>query len=710
MSRKQTIYFVNSEPFIRDSIIWPEDRHDVFNICLDGDTKEILSPEDYGKPIIKSDDCDLIGVECKDSLFRVDGYLNACFKIKRTWKVIDWCQKINGQYPVWEEVQYIEVRDTVKPEITTPAPMGDTIFYKNCDNTLIEIPARGRTNCDDIVTWEWEILDFYDNVLDYGTETISVSQIALTETYLEEGHYKIIRYLRDGCGNFDSQEGDFYVVNKKAPVVYAKYITITPIENNQGVIEATIWASDVDNGSYHPCEFDFELSFSNTDLDLKSLTFVCDEDEGVNFVQLWATDENGNQNFVTVEVTVECSDGDGLVDVTGELRTAEGEGIEDVRVFLHGSELPIEMSDTEGLYAFTDMPIGGTYGIEPYKNDDMLNGVSTLDLVMIQKHVLGVLPLDDPYKLIAADINGSHDVSAIDFIELRKLILGIYTVFPSNTSWRFVDDNHIFIDPLDPWLETIPENYTINPLLSNMHIPFTGVKTGDVNGSVTANWDGSPEVDTRSDAISFVFDRVGKDLVAVSSDELSNVEGFQFELFYDGDIQDISSLKSGNIEIETPNYHVNENSGHFSMSWVGDQAQDMDDVLFYIEVDENFDINKLSVDRNRINAEIYRDGHTENIDFKVGTRADKSGFEVTQMYPNPWATQLIFELGLYKSEKIELIITDVSGRVVYQQNHILETGQQTIQISEKDVPEAGIYYCRFVGSEQQIQKKMIKMN
>jgi len=708
MSDKQTIYFVNNEPFTREDITWPEDHHGVLDICLDDDTKISLPPSTYGEPLFEKDDCDLIGVECKDSLFRVDGYLNACFKIKRTWKVIDWCQKIDGQYPVWDTVQYIEVRDTVKPEIITDAPRGDTIFYKNCDNSLIEIPADGRTNCDDIVTWEWEILDFYDNLIDYGSETIPVSQTSLTEAYLEEGHYKIIRYLRDGCGNFDSHSGDFYVVNKKAPVVYAKFITITPIENNDGDIEATIWASDVDNGSYHPCEYDFELSFSPTDLNLKSMTFYCDADAGLNLIQLWATDENGNQNFVTVEVIVECTDG--LVDVTGNLRTESGEGIEGVKVFLHGSELPIETTDAEGLYAFPDMPIGGTYGIEPYKNDDVLNGVSTLDLVMIQKHVLGVQAFNNPYKLMAADINGSYDVSAIDLIELRKLILGIYTDFPSNTSWRFVDDNHIFVDPLNPWLEMIPENYTINPLMSSMDIPFTGVKTGDVNGSVVSNWDGSPEVDNRSQSITFTFERLADNLLIVRSESLTDVEGFQFELQYDGSIQDILSIESGNVELNETNYHLNENTGHFTMSWVGDEAQDVEEVLLYVQVSEAFDLDQLSVDRSRINAELYHSGVTQNLKIVFGTRSSVEGFDVVQMYPNPWSTQLIFELGMNKSENIELIITDVSGRVVYQQYHALEIGQQAIQINEKDVPEAGIYYCRFIGSDHQIQKKMIKMN
>ena len=68
-----------------------------------------------------------------------------------------------------------------------------------------------------------------------------------------------------------------------------------------------------------------------------------------------------------------------------------------------------------------------------------MNGVSTLDLVAIQKHLLGITPFTEFDKFVAADINLSETVSAIDIVELRKLILGIYVDFPNNESWRFID-------------------------------------------------------------------------------------------------------------------------------------------------------------------------------------------------------------------------------------------------------------------------------
>jgi hypothetical protein len=56
-------------------------------------------------------------------------------------------------------------------------------------------------------------------------------------------------------------------------------------------------------------------------------------------------------------------------------------------------------------------------------------GVSTFDLVLITRHILGETLLDSPYKLIAADVDNSGYISVSDLIQLRELILSVRTSF-----------------------------------------------------------------------------------------------------------------------------------------------------------------------------------------------------------------------------------------------------------------------------------------
>jgi len=132
-----------------------------------------------------------------------------------------------------------------------------------------------------------------------------------------------------------------------------------------------------------------------------------------------------------------------------------------------------------------DLTTAGVYTVLPEKDDNPLNGVTTYDLVLISKHSLAIEPLNSPYKMIAADVNKSLSITTFDIVEIRKLILGIYTKFPSVNSWRFVDKDHSFPtpNPLDP---TFPEEITLT-MFPDSEVDFVGIKMGDVNNSAVLN-------------------------------------------------------------------------------------------------------------------------------------------------------------------------------------------------------------------------------
>lgn len=61
---------------------------------------------------------------------------------------------------------------------------------------------------------------------------------------------------------------------------------------------------------------------------------------------------------------------------------------------------------------------------------DPLLGISTIDLVDIMRHILGLKRLEEPCRLSAADVNRDGRINGQDLVELRKLVLGIYTAWP----------------------------------------------------------------------------------------------------------------------------------------------------------------------------------------------------------------------------------------------------------------------------------------
>jgi len=197
--------------------------------------------------------------------------------------------------------------------------------------------------------------------------------------------------------------------------------------------------------------------------------------------------------------------------VTGEINTEVGDCVEDVSVesesvlATSGQCVQSDLTKCDPIlgggfatphYALCVCPAYTQYRVTPIKNDNPLNGVTTYDLVLISKHILGIEPLGSPYKIIASNVNGNTSVTAADIVEIRKLILGIYSEFPDVNSWRFFRADYTFSDPDDPFTEidnlgaAYFESPLVNPNFNNAptgSADFIGIKMGDVNNTVIAN-------------------------------------------------------------------------------------------------------------------------------------------------------------------------------------------------------------------------------
>lgn len=122
---------------------------------------------------------------------------------------------------------------------------------------------------------------------------------------------------------------------------------------------------------------------------------------------------------------------------------------------------------------------GASYSIKITKNGNGLNGVSTLDLVKIQRHLLGIEEFENPCHIVAADLSNNGEITAIDLLELRKLILGIYIVLPNSPSWKF-----LMLDSNGEDLVDLKFNKNQFPL---DELNIIAIKIGDVNDSAIGN-------------------------------------------------------------------------------------------------------------------------------------------------------------------------------------------------------------------------------
>jgi len=708
----QVITFINEEPFYineyepldpNDDVVWPNDYTD-YSKC----TPVALDPSKTGRPVISEDACDLVGVKYEDELFPF-ATENACFKIIRTWTIIDWCNKVGDTHRTWNYEQIIKVVDTIAPELEFPN-LPILVQTLDCESQEVTLTAQADdcTPANEL-RWHYQIREKDSPVVIYEGNT----NIA-TKTF-DLGEYTITFTVEDRCGNVSQGSYDFAVETEKTPTPICKQGVAVNLVRMNGVPMVMVSTEHVDNFSRHECGYQFVLSFS-ADVNNDTLTFDC-TDRGPQTIQLWATDSNGNTAYCETFIDVQdndrlCTSPPGLLaNVSGRIYKDSNEEIEGVSVDMVGSQIPATESNESGYFAFAPMPVGGAYQVVPTRDGDDLNGVSTLDVVMIQRHILGLTPINSPYRLIAADINHNGKITASDLTELRKVLLGINTSFPENTSWRFVDAAYTFADPADPWLSPFAEKYEINQLNNNMELNFVGIKVGDINGNAQGQKLNESPALFRSAYAFDVEDRFVQEgetvRIPVRATSQSVLYGFQVHLKAEGiRLQDVTSevldLHFGNVAM------YGDQAARISVS-VPNGMEVSDAPVFVIEATASSSgwLKDMISLGEALQPEVYTEGlEVKPVSIRWKSRSVES-LSARLPVPNPWVAQTNIMFDLPKDGMVTLRISDFTGKRVYSTIQQYTAGQNVVSVTRDDISKPGVYVYELRFEDQVITGKMI---
>ncbi len=706
----QRITVLDNDPFVGSDITWPSNK--TLNGCINIDT----DPSSTGEPQYNEGACSLVAHTYEDQVFQfVDG---VCFKILRTWTVIDWCtydQNHPYEGGIWQKTQIIKVKNTVAPTFTSSCNnITVDAFGENC-NGQVELIAQATDDCtpDEDILYSYTVDEDNDGTIDRIGNTNDASGI------YSVGTHKVTFIAEDQCGNQSKCMYTFKVKDKKKPTPYCLSEITTVIMPSSGDIQ--IWASDYDLGSYDNCPGTLQFSFSSN-VNNTSATFTCD-DLGLNELEIWVTDASGNQDFCTTQINIQSNGGCAGSKIGGDIGTQAQDMIEDVAVTLYNmstQESQQYMTTDQGHYQFLNMPSETNYVIEPKKDVDHRNGVSTLDLVLIQRHILEIQPLDSPYKIIAADINGNEAVTASDLVALRKLILGIWDEFQDNESWRFVDADQTFVDPSNPFPFTekiVVENFNYE----DMDNDFIGVKIGDVNNSaVTSNIAGKNHSVVRGEnAVDFHLKDVKfktGDIVKipVTASNFSDVVGFQFALNLDG--LKLMDIKKGLVDVSKDNTALLSDDQLATFSWndVHPVSADDGDVLFTLVFKAQTDgvlSNNVGLSSDFLSAEIYNSNlEINNINLEVrGENANEfSTLELLQNTPNPFNGETLIKFALPETGTATVKVFDITGKTLYSKTATFHKGLNSIVYKPENNVQ-GILFYQIEYNGKRATKRMLSM-
>ncbi len=552
----------------------------------------------------------------------------------------------------------------------------------DCSNMFSELNVTATTDCSasSNLTYSYQI-DLFDD----GSNDFS-DALATASGDFPTGTHRIIFTISDQCNTSEICDYLFEIKDCDPPVPVCIFGIATAVMPASGIL--TISATDFESGSsYDNCTDQADLHFSfSTDINNTTLTLECDDipSDLLYPITMYVTDGAGNYDFCSTFVSIQdpnnvCQNSPPLFGI--QTLNVNDEPIENVEYDVNGI-----------IYSSSNIPLANlNIGdvITPIKNGNHFNGVTTYDIVLIYKHILNLQELDEPWKLLAADVNLSNSITTLDAVIIKSVILQINTAFPSGESWTFD-----------------PSSYTYDG--SSGPITFLGIKYGDVNGTASPMFQ-SDQVDPRTTdgTLNLIAkNKTFKSGETVTVNTLANnfeqVIGGQFTIDFDPSVLEFQKIV-GNASIR-----FDENSfgktmaddGFILCSWNTSTGKDLSKNDSFFEI--TFTAKKdgtlrdfLTINSKKLAAEVYVENGNDfefwNTDLVFENSTYNNTFTIS---PNPFSEKTTFNFSLENEGKVELAIFNTNGRLVFSQQKNMQAGENQMVIQKANLPNDGIYFYK----------------
>jgi hypothetical protein len=329
------------------------------------------------------------------------------------------------------------------------------------------------------------------------------------------------------------------------------------------------------------------------------------------------------------------------------------------------------------------------------------SGISIFDLSLIQAHIIGKKPLETPYQIIAADVNGSSTISTADLIMLKKFILGLESNF-NGKLYSFVDKKHVFSNPMNPF--PFPQSITINSTQNLVVGDFIGIKLGDINlDNIPQNFVSKVN---RNRKIEFLYEILSPDLSNRSNEVIYRIKstkeqdllGMQFTLNWDSKLADLVGIENNPLGFDFAN--VTGSNGLLGLSWISNNGLSKklneNEVVFEIRLKLKSKLNKPTLNMNDelLEKEAFDDNFNfKELSLKLDNNLDANDLSLYKLFvfPNPAQNNFTITFNSNKTEKGFIQVTDMLGRLIINQEIEINKGLNNRLFNIPDHIVPGIY-------------------
>ncbi|MCX6210909.1 MAG: dockerin type I domain-containing protein [Bacteroidetes bacterium] len=284
------------------------------------------------------------------------------------------------------------------------------------------------------------------------------------------------------------------------------------------------------------------------------------------------TSQGCDSIYIAVDIKIDKT-------ISGKINhITKGSTIKNVSAFLNGATVGGIV--TTGNYQFNCIATGSNGKIKLSKNNDIAkaNGVTSVDVLLTQRHILNTTKLNSAYKLIAADVDGNKVINSVDVLRMKRLILGTDTTFTKTVGtvktdrlWEFVDSAYVFPDTTNPF--PFKDSISFTNLTSNkINQTFIGVKLGDV----TYDWNPTVARQTAVNSLQLIVDRKEQASTiryTLSTINFKDLVAMQYTLHFDNTKYEFVNLE-GFKNLTGFEYNATQanTTGNIAMLWTDKNA------------------------------------------------------------------------------------------------------------------------------------------
>ncbi|MBL0294742.1 MAG: T9SS type A sorting domain-containing protein [Saprospiraceae bacterium] len=700
-------------------IYWPADY--TTNQCGAAlDTANIAWP--YKKPWFREDVCSNIGVGFDDWYFDFEvGSSQGCKKVIRKWKVLDLCQKNeDGTNPVWTYDQVLVVMNSSAPTFTNCAPVEWCHNGPGCGPHYQTLSITATDDCDPEtkLRYRYQVDLNNDGTFDsFGTgSTINPAAGWIL------GTHRVVWEVEDGCGNKETctQIVTINDCKKPSPVCIELIAELMP-----STCAIELWASDfiAANSSTDNCPGPYRYTFDAAGLQPNRI--FTKDDLGRSPINIYMWDAAGNSDFcittVTIQKNMPCTNDVSRFVLTGTVKTETNANVSDTKVSVMSgtNELAFSMTNTSGTFGFNEMD-ANNYEVVPKRDDNHRNGVSTADIIKIQRHILGAESLNSGYKMIAGDVNKSNTITAADLVELRKLVLFKIDRFGNNTSFRFVDKDYNLTTG-NALTSSFPERVSLtNAMSGNVEADFVAVKIGDVTENAVVNLTAVPEERSGKSLMFNVAEgsyKAGETVrMTLKANDFAKINGYQFTTNFDNQRLEFVGYEAGKLHVTEENFGFTMlEEGKITTSWSNPTAESITEnegafTLIFKARSQGLISESVYVTSELTPAQAYNaKGEMMNVGLNFIGKDGKAvqGFALYQNQPNPWGTETLIGFNLPAQMKAKVSIYDVTGKVLKVVERTFNKGYNAVTLNKGELPATGVMYYQLDAADFTDAKKMI---